>query len=134
MSLNFAHTINATFYSKYLEVNRLEAVNWGQCFDWAYYAYCLYPISLWTTDHHAWVELGGMYYDSEAPSGRLDFMKLGCNARSGWERLSPRKVSAHYFQGIWNQYGCFSQGGLKPGHWKKLIANIKNAGLTPIRM
>jgi len=65
--------------------NYPDAINRGNCFNWAMAAYIYfrgrgYDVRLLSDSEncHAFVEIDGVYYDSETPCGTNDFTELEC--------------------------------------------------------
>lgn len=113
--------ITRHFFPRFFRHNDLQSINAGHCYDWAYYAWRLFPnVVLWTTDYHAWVQVGKKFYDSETnPKGVLNFMHLGCNRRHGpdpWADQHPVRMDVKDFQKFWNKHG----GGFK-NHWDSML-------------
>lgn len=124
-----ANFITQIFYPYEWANNRHQSINTGRCYDWAYYAYCLWKnVVLWTTEHHAWVQVGKKFFDSESSSGIMDHTKLNCNALWPGEEVLPTAMHADKFKELWNDCG----GGRK-FHWDLMQEEIREKGLTPIR-
>src|ERR1035441_2650908 len=97
-------------FRNYLEHKTLSFINMGRCYDWAYYAYHLFPdVQLWTTDFYAWVEAKGKHWDSETPKGVKSYMKLGCNVRNSfpcpWDEQEPVTMEVDEFKDFWDRNG-----------------------------
>jgi hypothetical protein len=119
-----ADFISQVFFPKYYP-DHLTMVNCGYCYDWAYYAYCLWPhVELWSTLGHAWVQLKGKCYDSEAPQGVESHLSLPTNRRPRGESM---KFNPQEFKDFWD-----GRGGGRRFHWDKMIKEIKQFGLEPI--
>jgi len=117
--------ITRHFFPKYLKYNNVSAINSGRCYDWAYFAYRMFPnVQLWTTDYHAWIQVGKKFYDSETKAGVSNFMLLGCNKRHAptpWEDQPPIRASVLWFKSFWDKHG----GGYKR-HWDSMLeADLK---------
>ena len=124
-----ADFINRVFYP--LEYSRatLQTINSGRCYDWAYYAYCLWNnVQLWSCDTHAWVHVGEKFYDSESPDGVRDYSQLGCNSRWGWEK-EPKPMNIGTFKSMWSRIGS---GRRK--HWHLLAGDIRERGFSLVRI
>jgi len=123
-----ASFVTRTFYPYEYKHKCRDEINMGQCYDWAYIAYCLWAnVELWTSDYHAWVKVGTKFYDSETFNGDPDLKKLGCNRRCGWGEVEPMQVSAHKFKVIWDTYG-------HPNHeWDLQVEKITKLGLNIVR-
>ena len=130
--------INRHFFPNYLKHGSLSLINQGRCYDWAYYAYRLFNVQLWTTDYHAWVRWDGNYFDSETVKGVQNFMKLRCNMRNAfplpWDGQAPKRVDVQEFKTFWDEHG-----GGKRRHWDTVLeADLRNvlgkrfSELTPI--
>lgn len=124
-----ANFINKNFFYKEWKGRYLDAINSGRCYDWAYIAYCLWSdVLLWTTDSHAWVQVGNSYFDSESIYGLKDHRKLRCNTVWPGDELKPTVMTIRNFKIYWNEHG-----GGSTHHWPKLIKKMLGLGLTPIR-
>lgn len=102
--------INKTFFPDYQDVS---VINKGECFLWAYTAYCLYrDVELWYMYAHAFVrsKRNGLFYDSERPHGVEDWKDLpatnmgnGCGCgdckKPATKLLTPRKFR-HTWRGM----------------------------------
>lgn len=112
--------ITRHFFPDFLKYDNVQGINSGYCYDWAYYAYRLFPdVKLWTTDYHAWVQVGKKFFDSETRNGVSNFMLLGCNRRHGpipWEILPPIRMEVDSFKPFWDEHG----GGHKR-HWDSML-------------
>jgi len=105
-----AEFITRHLFRNYMKAGNLSLINRGRCYDWAYYAYRLFPnIQLWTTDFHAWVEAKGKHWDSEAPHGVRDYLKLRCNVLNSfpcpWDEQEPVKMEVDEFKDFWDHHG-----------------------------
>jgi hypothetical protein len=65
------------------EVNWPAEINHGRCFQWSYYAFCMFDgVTLCDTDlnrsvdSHAFVKYHDRYYDSETLQGVYDFTQM----------------------------------------------------------
>lgn len=117
--------ITRHFFADYLSRKWVQGINQGRCYDWAYFAYRMFPdVTLWTTDYHAWVQVwdrekGYRFFDSETPKGVKSFMELGCNRRHGpmpWSDQAPTRMNVKDFKEFWNKHG----GGFKR-HWDSML-------------
>lgn len=119
--------ITRHFFPDYLKHNNVRGINSGRCYDWAYFAYRMFPnVELWTTDYHAWIHLRdestdwkNLFFDSETLKGVTNFMLLGCNRRHGpapWDLQPPRRMGVELFKSFWNEHG----GGYKR-HWDSML-------------
>jgi hypothetical protein len=124
-----ADFISKTFFPKDWENKKLDSINTGRCYDWAYLAYCLFEdVNLWTTDNHAWIEYQGKFYDSVS-QGYDDANELPSNSNRNWYVRGPSKVdSVESFKTLWN---CIGAG--RTYHWGDLVESIKQLGLEPLR-
>lgn len=117
-----ADFVSATFYCKEFNTGRLDYINQGRCYDWAYYAKRTFHVSnivLWSTYYHAYVEFEGKFFDSESPQGVKDFLKLKTNQR--FEGVSI-KQSIPEFTSWWD-----NRGGGQRRHWDSILEkNIQN--------
>jgi hypothetical protein len=124
-----ADFISQIFYPEEWKKGWLRSINSGRCYDWAYYAYCLWPnVKLWTTEHHAWVQVGKKFFDSESGNGIQDHCKLNCNSVWPGEETPPTIMSSEDFQKFWNK-----NGGGRKYHWDIMQQEIREKGLHPIR-
>lgn len=118
--------LNSTFFSGYHNVGD---INCGRCYDWAYYAYCLYPnVELWSTADHAWVYYDGRHWDAEVIRGRMHFSLLPIHKGIKNFIDSPLQLSAPDFKRLWDRIGAG-----RTNHWDLMISEMKQAGLTPVR-
>lgn len=121
--------ISKNFFPEDYKAKNLMAINSGRCYDWAYIGYCLWPsVVLWTTDCHAWIQSGRKFYDSESHRGLKDHQELRCNSDWPGDEQAPTVMPVDEFKHFWNVYG-----GGRRFHWDKLVKQIKELGLTPIR-
>lgn len=124
-----ANFITENFFPYEWKHQFLSSINTGRCYDWAYIAYCLWPnVTLWTTERHAWVEVSGLFYDSESPSGVEDHQKLRCNETWGWDDQEPIAIKPEEFKDFWNE-----NGGGRKYHWDDLHKEILELDFQPIR-
>lgn len=123
-----AELINKEFFPGYLD--NLKLINLGRCYDWAYYAWCMFPnVSIWMIDQHAWIRSDNKHYDCEAVKGVTNYRSLPLFDR--YPELSQRGhevKSIFLFKNFWNQYG----GGYR-NHWHTLIERIQRYGFTVVR-
>lgn len=126
------------FFRDYLEHNTIARINEGRCYDYAYFAYRMFPnVKLWTTDYHAWIEHKNKFYDSQSINGVEDYMRLACNrqyAPKPWEEQPPVKVNVNRFKSMWDNWG-----GGRRRHWDshlerdlKYVLGYHYSELTPI--
>jgi hypothetical protein len=119
--------ITETFFPQYVEMPRL--INMGKCYDWAYFAFCLYDdVILWTTDCHAWIEKNELFYDSEVTKGEAEFESLSCNSNYGWDELPPQQMEIQEFKDFWNYTGAGRRF-----HWGQLWLEMIEKGFLPKR-
>lgn len=124
-----ADFINRFFYPEEWARGYLSRINSGRCYDWAYKAFCLWSdTDLWTTERHAWIKCGDLFFDSESPSGVQSFDRIPCNGRAGWDEVEPTAMSSEAFQIHWN-----NNGGGRRNHWHELVETIKALGLPIAR-
>lgn len=124
-----ASFVSRVFFNRDYRNKTLNWINTGRCYDWAYYAYCLWGnVKLWTSDIHAWVQVGGKFYDSESFTGKARHEDLNCNAAFDWEDEPPRQVTSEEFQNIWDTHG-----GGRRRHWHALRDDIVGHGLIVLR-
>ena len=124
--------ISRTFFPKMWKENNLAEINWGRCYDWAYYAYCLFSdVKLVTTTHHAWVQWKDRYYDSQwkevLPGGHHIFMKKDWDDQD-FEPMLIDENSIEKFKELWNHHG-----GGRRFHWNTMLDEIRSQGLRPLR-
>jgi hypothetical protein len=120
--------ISKIFYPDLYKEDRLYLVNHGQCYDWAMYAWHLFPmVNLWSTYNHAWVQVLDKHFDSETNLGRKNPRTLPCNKECGYNGARPI-FDVDAFKDHWNNHG-----GRDDYHWEKLIDNIMDKGLTTVR-
>lgn len=106
--------ISRNFFPDYFP-NKLRVINTGLCYDWAYYAYRLFPtVQLWSDYSHAWVQLGRRHYDSEVFRGTPDYRLLPCNRVCGL--VDPKPMPVETFKEHWNH-----NGGRRPEHWDIML-------------
>lgn len=83
-----------------------EHINWGWCYHWAYFAYCLYGGQLWSSKDHAFIKINDLFYDSESPDGILDWRRLNCMKRLRQDglpvSLAHRVEEDEYFE-LWDK-------------------------------
>jgi len=121
--------INRVFFNREWKNDWLSDINTGRCYDWAYIAYCLWPeVLLWTTDHHAWVQVDNKFFDSEAQYGLQNHEWLNCNSMWPGDEVEPTIMNVQDFKNLWNTFG-----GGKRFHWDSLVEKIRQLGLNPIR-
>lgn len=117
--------ITRHFFPEFLSSNNVRGINRGYCYDWAYYAYRMFPgTTLWTTDFHAWIQVhdrihGYRFFDSETHTGVKSFMELGCNRRHApqpWDDQPPTQMGVEDFKKFWDHHG----GGYKR-HWDSML-------------
>lgn len=124
-----ASFICKAFYPQEWKDKRLSSINMGKCYDWAYKAFCLWlDVELWTTENHAWVKCGDLFFDSEALSGSPSVDRIPCNVRCGWDEVEPTPMDAESFKDFWNVYG-----GGRRHHWNSLADTIRSVGLNVLR-
>jgi hypothetical protein len=120
-------------FRNYLEHSTLSLINSGRCYDFAYYAYRLFPnVKLWTTDYHAWVEARGKHWDSETSHGVKDYMKLRCNVRNTygnsfpcpWDEQEPVTMEVDEFKSFWDR-----NGSGRRHHWDNFLEPELKAAL-----
>lgn len=124
--LRIPRQFNATFVSRhffptYFKNKALDNINYGRCYDWAYFAHRLFGVDLWTTDYHAWVRYGNRWFDSETHNGVVSFMDLRCNIRIGgavpWGDIPPKRIgNIENFKAVWDEHG----GGFRH-HWNSML-------------
>lgn len=124
-----AEFISRTFFPKFYP-SQLHRINHGECYDWAYYGYCLFPtVKLWTTENHAWIQDGdGLYYDSETHQGIAKHDRLPCNRVCGWEEQHPTEMNVDQFKTAWQEWGIKT-----PHHWLRLRRNIHEREILAVR-
>ena len=111
-----ANLITKLFFSNVLSP---RDINNGDCFRWAYLAWCLYPdVELWTNPNHAWVKYQDKFYDSETPNGVDDWTDLPTCAM--WNK-EPRQVSVEQFKSVWR----YSHRGRKSPTWRVLDSQAR---------
>ena len=88
-------------------------INSGDCFNWAYIAYLLYPkkVTLYSDDDftHAFIGIGNLYFDSECPTGVDDWEKLPT-----YNRCSYGEVFEHDLEDFLHDWGMHGK------HWDML--------------
>ena len=116
--------ISKTFYPYEHQHKMHSSINTGRCYDWAFIAHTIWPyLTLWSTDHHAWVENGGRYFDSECPRGRKRYKDMPCNQLcGGMGRAKPQ--TSEEFARHWDH-----NGGGRTHHWHKLVDEIIAKGI-----
>ena len=124
-----------TFFPEYAADPK--TINGGHCYDWAYVAWCLYTQAvLWSNEHHAWVQIGDRYFDSESILGyrrwqNLHFFKrTGINGTIPMLGAIPMPMNLDQFKATGNTYGRFHRD---PTMWVDMVDRIKGAGYTPVR-
>lgn len=124
-----ANFITEVFFPYEWTHKLFSSINTGRCYDWAYIAFCLWPnVTLWTTECHAWVEVDGLFYDSETPNGHLDHKKLRCNEYWPGRSTKPTSMSPENFKEFWNE-----NGGGRKHHWNELHQEMLELDFQPIR-
>lgn len=117
--------ITQVFFPRCFKRGCYDCVNYGKCYDWAFYAYCLFSeVQLWTNWSHAWVEVDGKFYDSRYHMGvtREEATDVRFN------RNDNRMVSVQELKEFWNEHG-----GGRRDHWDLMLQEIRDKGLSPIR-
>jgi len=117
-----ANFITHTFFPEY--IGEEGFINSGRCYDWAYYAYCLFPtVQIWTTDFHAWIQYGKRFFDSVHPLGSESELTY-----HGWDETEPCILPISEFKNMWDEIG----GGRKH-HWNRMLREMRGRGLRPVR-
>lgn len=147
-----ARFINRTFFASLIRRRSAADINVGRCYDWAYYAYCLFPdVTLWNNAGHSWVQYQEKFYDSECPDGVESFSDIPCNYRNPWlldpdeekyavtingEKLvkklfinGPCELNSEQFKSFWNK-----NGGGRREHWELMLEEMLNKQLPISRM
>lgn len=88
------------------------AINRGQCFIWAYYAYLMFEdVSIWYNNTHAFVKHNGKFYDSQSLNGEDCWLDLraacGCdckNSKCHWTKgFHAKRTSIEKFKKVWGE-------------------------------
>jgi hypothetical protein len=118
--------------------NQLRAINGGECYDFAWLCFRLFPgVQLWSSDWHAWVELQGKFFDSEALRGVTDYLDLPFHKRNReiyWDEQEPRSMDLTSFKALWDSVGigrrCHWEGWHE--HHLKRVLGKRYRETTPI--
>lgn len=123
-----ASFVTRTFFPDEYKEDR-SRINYGMCYDWAYIAYCLWGnVKLWTSEYHAWVQVGKKFYDSESFQGVWSPGDLQCSRRSGYGTLLPTYMEAEEFCRTWTEYN-----DLEDGYWDNWTRHIQSRGVRVVR-
>ncbi len=87
-----------------------QKINAGDCFNWAYIIYLLFPklkIELYSDDEyaHAFIKIGDLYYDSEAPEGVPHWKQLPSHSRFGHHFGCVDEYPEDEFVDMWKEVG-----------------------------
>jgi hypothetical protein len=118
MQLNLAAINQAFIQSDLIKAVHPYLINEGECYKWAFCAYCLYGGRLYSTRYHAFIKLGERYFDSEALQGVLDWRELRVNqeCKSLGYPCEAEEMDEEAFLSDWS----LDPSGLSP-----LLAEIK---------
>jgi hypothetical protein len=119
--------ISKIFYKDRFESKNLSAINYGECFDWAYIAWCLFAETELTINYgHAWIKAKDKHYDSETIRGVQYSIDVPSNRRCRY--TDYKVVDINFFKEYWE---CGN--GLPFNHWDCLVDDILAKGLKPLR-
>ena|ERR1700723_1397607 len=125
-----AHFMVRTFFPEFMEDPSL--INRGHCYDYAYVGWSLYPeAELWSNEHHAFIQIDHIFYDSEVVRGRRAWHNLQFFKRSPWASTpSPTLMTLDQFKSNWNTRGRYWRDSTM---WESMLERITKAGFKPAR-
>src|SRR5579863_6022582 len=95
--------ITRVFYPRCWKSSCPDCINYGECYDWAYYAYCLFPeVQLWHNRNHAWVKTRDRFFDSQYMDGIYPENDISVDRR--FSRTLAKHVSSEELQTFWNNH------------------------------
>ncbi len=117
MDLN---AINQGFFrTRTVKVTEPYFINEGECYKWAFCAYCLYGLDLYSTKNHAFVKgPDDLYYDAECLNGTIDWRKLRVNKETIAYGNESEAVLLH-------EEEFLLDWGLNPSDLTPILASIK---------